>query len=290
MSIIIDGHAIAQKIKDEIAQEIAGTVTVKDDLLTCQRPNLAIVLVGEREDSRLYTKLKEKEASTVGVDTHIYKCLEEISEEDLLEMINFLNKDDLIDAILVQLPLPDRFNTDKIISAMNPQKDVDRFHPDNIKLIAENPCAVKFLPPVFAVVVEILRVIKESIEQKQVCIVSNSDIFGKNLAKVLACQKCQVTVIHPDEENLAQKTAVADILITAVGKPGLIKKEMIKTDAIIIDIGITKRAGHVVGDVDFTDIKDKCAYITPVPGGVGPITIAMTLKNTLTLFQQKNKK
>lgn len=277
---IIDGRILAEKIKDHIAQEIYQ--------LKGLRPNLAIVLVGERPDSRLYVSLKEREAKKIGIDTHLYKCPENISEAELLEMIKCLNQDDLIDAILVQLPLPGGLDADTIIMALDSAKDIDGFHPDNLEKLLSDCEFNGFMPPVFATVLEMLKSIDCDIKNKQVCIISNSDIFGKSLAHVLKCLGAQVETVGADDEKLSGKTGRADILITAVGQPKMIRKDMIKAGAVIIDVGINETDGKVMGDADFEDIKDKAGAITPVPGGVGPMTIAMAFKNTLVAYRNKN--
>lgn len=278
---IIDGKKIADKIKDDIVKEIID--------LKNSRPNLAIILVGEREDSELYVKLKEKEAKRVGIDTHLYRCAGNTSEKEVLEMINYLNKDELVDAILVQLPLPESFDADKIVASIDEKKDIDGFHPKNLEKLlttCNNPEAI--MPPVFGVVLEMLESIKCDIEGKKVSVLCNSEIFGKSLAKVLECKQAEVLVAHPDDKDLNDKTAQADILISAIGRPGFIKKEMIKNEAVVIDIGITKVEKSVKGDADFDDLDGKASYITPVPGGVGPLTIAMAFRNTLDLYKKHN--
>lgn len=270
MSQLIDGKKIAEKIKDNITQEIFKLGT---------RPNLAIILVEGRGDSDLYVSLKEREAKKVGIDTHLYKLASEVKESDLLEIINFLNNDNLVDGILVQLPLPKHLNTDKIIKAINPMKDVDGFHPENLERLKKGESLI--IPPVFGAVFEMLKNINFDIENKEVCILSNSEIFRDNLALMLNNMKAKTKcfpAVNPETKN-------ADVLITALGKPHSIKKEMVKKDAVIIDIGITKDKKSIKGDVDFNDVEDYCSYITPVPGGVGPLTIAMTFQNTLNSYK-----
>lgn len=285
MAKIIDGKKLADKIKDEIVSEI---IKLNGGLSSAtRRPNLAIVLIGEREDSKIYVNLKEKEAKKAGIDTHLYKCPENISEGEVLDMIECLNNDDTIDAILVQLPLPAGFDTDKIIRAIDPKKDVDGFHPDNLAILFKTRNHAGMMPPVFEAVLEMLKSIKYELKGKQACVISNSEIFGKALARVLECGQAKAAAIRADDADLQKKTSQADLLITAVGKPGLIKKSMIKKDAVVIDIGITKKDGKIRGDVDFEDVKNKASYITPVPGGVGPMTIAMALKNTLELYKRR---
>lgn len=284
---IIDGKKLAEKIKDEI---VAAIVKLNNGLLVAdKRPNLAIVLIGEREDSKLYVSLKEKEAKKVGIDTHLYECPENISERAVLDMIECLNNDGAIDAILVQLPLPPGFDTDMIIRAIDPKKDVDGFHPDNLEILFKTCDHDHIMPPVFMAVLEMLKSIDFDLAGKQACVISNSEIFGRGLARVLECRQAKVLTAHADDVDLKIKTSQADLLITAVGKPEFIKQDMIKKGAAVIDIGIAKKDGKVCGDVDFEDVKDKVSYITPVPGGVGPLTIAMAFKNTLELYKKRYK-
>lgn len=277
----IDGKKLAEKIKDDITQEIYS--------FHGYRPNLAIVLVGHRQDSKLYVNLKEKQAKTVGIDTNMYKCPSTISQKDLLETIKFLNKDDTIDGILVQLPLPEHIDTKKIIEAIDPAKDVDGFHSYNLKQLTKKTDDFKIMPPVYAVILEMLNSINYDLKNKQVCLVAKADIFEDNLANILESYEAQVIMTKPNDIKLKEKTKQADLLITAVGKPEYIKKDMIKSNSVIIDIGIKKVKGKVKGDVDFESVKDKVGYLTPVPGGVGPMTIAMAFKNVLGIYKQRHQ-
>ncbi len=276
---IINGKIIAEKIKDEIVQEVLE--------LKGRRPNLAIILVGERDDSKLYVSLKEKAAKLVGVDTHLYKCSAGIKEEELIEMIKLLNKDDEIDAILVQFPLPKNINSDKIVRQIKKQKDVDQFHPDNLKNLRKAYQTNKIISPVFSAVIKVLDKIKFNLKNKVVCLVVNSDIFGKSLAEILKGMGAEVKVIKSSDKKLNKKIIQADVIITAVGKAKLIKKEAVKEGAVVIDIGVVKQGKKISGDVDFENVIKKVSHITPVPGGIGPITVAMLLKNTVALMKQK---
>lgn len=276
MSQLIDGKKIAEKIKDSITQEI---------FKIGKRPNLAIILVKGRSDSELYVNLKEKEAKKVGIDTHLYKMPSEVSEEEILETIKFLNNDKTIDGILVQLPLPEGLDTDKIIKTIEPKKDVDGFHPENLENLKKGNEAT--IPPVYGAVLEMLNDIACDLENKKVCILSNSKIFGDNLATLLNKEDAECTVVTPKDKKLKEIASDSDILISAIGKPSFVKKDVVKKDAVIIDIGITKNGKKVSGDIDFENVEDHCAYITPVPGGVGPLTIAMTFQNTLNRFKRK---
>lgn len=259
---IIDGHKIAEKIKDEITAEIFSHRTV--------RPNLAIILVGQREDSKLYVSLKEKEAKKVGVDTHLYLLSEEANSQELLEIIDFLNKDKNIDAILLQLPLPPQFNTDKIIQKIDPKKDADGFHP-------QKPTYIK--SPVLASVEACLAEIKFPADEKTACILNKSEIFGESLSKLLQDRGFKIC----SKKDILK----ADLIVSARGEANSIKKEMMKKGVAIIDIGISKNNNKTCGDTDITAAREKASYLTPVPGGIGPMTIAYLFKNVLEIFRNK---
>lgn len=274
---IITGKKIAEKINNEVLDELRNNPEMK--------PGLAIVLVGDRKDSEIYVRLKEKKAKELGIKARLLEFSAESEEQDILDRIEELNRDENTHAILVQLPLPRKFDTNKIIKAIDPKKDVDRFHPENLKILLSTCNHGNVIPPVFQVVLEVLKEIDCEIKNKKITIVSNSEIFGKSLGKILSCREGRVENVFPDDEDLIKKTSQADILITAVGKAGLIKKDMIKKETIVIDIGITQKDKKVLGDVDFEDVKNKVSYITPVPGGVGPITVAVLMKNILKLVK-----
>ena len=286
---IIDGKKIAEKIKDGIVKEIQK---LKD------RPNLAIILVGSRADSELYVNLKQKEAKKCGIDTHLYKFDEKTTEEELLQCIKFLNDDEKIDGILLQLPLPQKFDTDKIVSAIKPEKDVDGFHPENLKKINSNlPLLTKeragvrsyIIPPLAGVILEICNGIKCDLKDKKIAILAHSDIFMQGVGNILQQQGTKILPCKYDEKNSPDCTKQADIVITAVGKKHYLNKDYIKEDAVIIDIGIIKDDTGTYGDVDFDSVKEKASFITPVPGGVGPITIACAFRNVLQLYSQKHR-
>jgi len=279
---IIDGKKLAEKIKDEVVAEIVNINN--GDACAVKRPGLAIVLIGKRADSEIYVALKEKEAKKCGIDTHTYKFSEEVEESEIKETIKFLNKDEEVNAILLQLPLPKKFDTDEIVKLIDPKKDVDGFHPKNLEKILNGCPGRDNLPPLIQVVLEIIDSVKVEIKDKDVCVLVNSDVFGDSLKKIFTCQGGKVDIVKIDED-WKSKSKKADILITAIGKKQFIKKEDIKKDALIIDIGITNEDGKVYGDVDMEDVKDVAGFITPVPGGVGPMTIAFALKSALILFK-----
>jgi len=288
MCEIIDGRALADKIEDKIVQEIVKLLVLPND--GNRHPNLAIILVGERPDSKLYVARKEKEATKCGIDTHVYKFAEDASEQELLDCIGFLNRDDLIDGILLQLPLPPQFNTDKIVAAISPDKEVDGFHPDNLKKIyAGEPYQ---MPVLAAVILEILTSINCNLQNKTVALLAHSDIFMNGIGEIL--KQCGAVILpcHYDENsknNLQICTKQADIVITAVGKKHYLTADYLKPDAVVIDIGIIREGDETFGDVDFASASKVASFITPVPGGVGPMTIACALRNVLELYK-KNKK
>lgn len=278
---LIDGKALAEKIKATISKEI--------HTLNGPRPGLAIILVGDRADSSLYVGLKEKQAKTVGIDTHLYRCDDDITQANLISTIEFLNNDPAIDAILVQLPLPDHLDTHTIINTINPAKDVDGFTKKNLELLmseTENQTAI--LPPVYAVIIAMLQSINFSLENTQVALLANSEIFADNLSEVLQRQGGIVTLVEHTTENLQDITLQSDVIISALGKAHYLNSTMIKPGSVIIDIGISYGTdGKISGDVDVSDLDNIEGWLTPVPGGVGPMTIAMAFWNTLQMFKKR---
>ena len=274
--IKIDGRALAEKVKDKIAKEVFELLQQGG-----LRPSLAIILVGQRPDSQLYVSLKEKEAKILGIDTNRYELEENVSEEELLATIKFLNDDITVDAILIQLPLPEHINTDKIMATLNPKKDADGFldnHPDYV------------MSPVLAAVKMMLEDTKIEAGNLSAGALYNSQVFGKALKELLKNYGFNkvVGITGRDASEVKKLSSSVDVLITAIGVPLFIKDNMIKDNAAIIDIGTTRVGNKVCGDVDFDSVKDKVSYISPVPGGVGPMTIAFLFKNVLEIY--KNKK
>lgn len=261
----IDGRAIAERVKDRVARAIYE--------LKPERPNLAIILVGERSDSQLYVSLKEREGKKVGIDTHLYKLPADATQAEILEVINFLNADEMIDGILVQLPLPEKFDTDKIIAAVAPEKDVDGFHPERRDGL---------LSPVLSSILACLDEIKFKAAGQTACVFYNSEVFGSSVKEILEKRGLKIVSV--------EQSAQADLLVTALGKPHEIKKEMIKEGVVIIDIGISPVGDRVLGDVDYEDVKIKAGFITPVPGGIGPLTIAFLFQNVWEIFQKRKLK
>lgn len=276
MEKVIDGRKLADDIKREIKQEINEKKL---------RPNLAVVLVGEDPASQLYVSLKKRACQEVGIDFHEYLLEEDSTEKQILEIIDFLNKDKQVDAILVQLPLPKHIDTDKIISKMDPKKDVDGFHQENIKNFLENQSS--FVPGLALGIFKLINSTGEDLKNKKATIVAKSNILYQPLAKLLNDQGVTTTIVHPGEKELADRCKEADILISAWGKAFAISADLVKDDAIVIDVGTNQVGDYTVGDVDYSEVFPKVKNITPVPGGVGPMTVAMLLYNTVKLAETK---
>ncbi len=274
--IIIDGKKIAQKIRWEIKKEVAR-MNVK--------PGIAVVLVGENPASKVYVSMKGVACEDVGFYSEKYELKDNVSEAELVKLVRKLNADQKIHGILVQLPLPKQFNQQNIITAIDPEKDVDGFHPLNVGMLGTTKD--HFVP---CTALGILHLIKETtpIEGKHAVVVGRSAIVGKPTADLLLNAGATVTICHSKTKDLALHTRQADILVVAVGKPKLITIDMVKKGAVVIDVGITRIDRKICGDVDFENVKKKAAAITPVPGGVGPMTIAMLLRNTLTAAKRSN--
>lgn len=273
---IIDGRKLAEKVKDKIALEVFEAVKNGE-----AHPSLAIILVGSRPDSQLYVSLKQIEARKLGIDTYLYELEETTSEAEIIETIEFLNNDNSIDSVLVQLPLPENINTDKVMAVLNPKKDADGFldnHPSNV------------MSPVLASVKLMLDSTKIKAKDLSAGVLYNSEVFGEALKKLLTGYGFKEVkgVTARDAAAVSRVSETVDVLITAIGAPFFIKAGMIKQDAVIIDIGTTQIGNKVCGDVDFDNVKDKVSFISPVPGGVGPMTIAFLFQNVLSIY--KNKK
>lgn len=274
MAVIINGKELSIKIKHELSKEVK--------LLKSKNvvPGLAVVLVGNDEASKIYVRNKQKSCSEVGIYSEKYELPENTSEEQILNLVEDLNKKENIDGVLVQLPLPKHIDEDKIIDLISPFKDVDAFHPFNVGkiMIGKNG----FVPCTPEGIMEILSSQDISITGKNCVVVGSSNIVGKPMAMLLINQNATVTVCNKYTKNLKEHCKNADILIVAVGKAKLITADMVKTGAVVIDVGINRdENGKLCGDVDFEEVEKIASYITPVPGGVGPMTIAMLLKNTI---------
>ncbi len=275
MPTIIDGKKIAQDVRNEIREETLRLKAEKEIV-----PGLAVILVGDDPASQIYVRGKKNACGEVGFLSKEFRLPADASEAELLSIIEGLNRDDEIHGFLVQLPVPKHIKTDALIEAIDPRKDVDGFHPYNVgKLFSGNPYHKACTP---AGIIELLDRYGIAIEGKEAVIVGRSNIVGKPLIMMLLERHATVTVCHTRTKDLPGVTRRADILVAAAGKPGMISGDMIKKGAVVIDVGINRLdTGKLVGDVAFDDACERASYITPVPGGVGPMTIAMLLRNTL---------
>jgi methylenetetrahydrofolate dehydrogenase (NADP+)/methenyltetrahydrofolate cyclohydrolase len=275
MAIVIDGKAISRQIRAEIKEE-ALLLKEKRGIV----PGLAVVLVGEDAASQVYVRHKENACAEAGFLSRTYRLPVETTEKTLLALIQSLNDDGEIHGILVQLPLPAHISVDAVTEAIDPRKDVDGFHPYNVgRLFSGNPWHRACTP---AGIIELLDRSVIGIEGKEAVIVGRSNIVGKPLALLLLARHATVTICHTRTRNLAEVTRRAEILFAAVGKPEMIRADMVRDGAVVIDVGVNRLAdGRLVGDVAFAECSAKAAYSTPVPGGVGVMTIAMLMKNTL---------
>lgn len=275
MAQIIDGKAISLQIKDEVKEAVAK---LNEDGI---KVSLAVVQVGNDPASSVYVGNKKKACAYCGIESVSYELPETTTEEELLLLIDKLNKDNAINGILVQLPLPKHMNEDLIIQAIDPIKDVDGFHPQSVgALCIGQPGFVSCTP---AGIIELLKRSNVEIAGKECVVIGRSNIVGKPMALLLLRENGTVTVTHSKTKDLKEVTKRADILVVAIGKPKMITKEYVKDGAVVIDVGIHRNENNkLCGDVDFDDVSPVCSAITPVPGGVGPMTIAMLMKNCLT--------
>lgn len=279
MTIILDGKSLADKITQNLKNEVS-----KLD----KKPKLAVILVGDNPASEIYVRNKEKRAVEIGFESLVLPLPKDISEENLLEHIYILNEDENINAILIQLPLPEHINKQRIMEAIEPIKDVDGFTSYNFGRLAlgykpySYPCTPK----------GIIRLLDEyniEIEGKNALVIGRSIIVGKPVSLLLQSRNATVTTAHSKTKNLKELAAKADIIVSAVGKPKFITADYVKENAIIVDVGINRTENGLCGDVDFVNVKEKTSFITPVPKGVGPMTIAMLMENTLELYKIQQK-
>lgn len=275
---IIDGKKVSSHIKDNIAAEVK---MLKNK--TGKTPGLAVVLVGDDPASAVYVKNKNKTCKNIGFQSFEHILPKNTSEDKLLNLINELNNDDQVNGILVQLPLPSHISSKTILVSINPQKDVDGFHLENVgRLVTGNAL---FKPCTPAGIIKLLDEYKIEIEGKNAVIIGRSNIVGKPVSFLLLERNATVTICHSRTKDLPSITRSADILIAAIGKPNFVSLDMVKNNAVVIDVGINRLDGKLVGDVDFASVSKQASLITPVPGGVGPMTIAMLMENTLQAFK-----
>lgn len=275
MANIIDGKAVSAQVKENIRVETEKLKAQGVEI------GLAVVIVGNDPASQVYVRNKEKACETVGFNSFKYALPEETTEEELLALVDKLNNDDRVDGILVQLPLPKHLDDKIIINNIRPDKDVDAFHPVNVGKIMIGEYS--FLPCTPAGVMELIKSTGTDITGKQCVVIGRSNIVGKPMAMLLLHKNGTVTICHSKTKDLAQVCAQADILVAAVGRAKMVTAEYVKEGVVVIDVGMNRdENGKLCGDVDFESVKDKAGFITPVPGGVGPMTIAMLMQNTLT--------
>lgn len=277
---LIDGKATSQKIKDEIKNEV---IKLKQKGIT---PTLAVILVGDDPASQTYVASKQKACLACQMGSVMHKLSANTTQQELISLIDVLNADDSIDGILVQLPLPKHINTNEILRKIDPKKDVDGFCAQNMGALVSGLDG--FVPCTPLGIMELLKQYNINPQGLNALVIGRSNIVGKPMAALLLNAGATITIAHSKTKNLADLSKNADLIIAAIGKANFIKPEMVKEGAIIIDVGINRlENGKLVGDCDFEILKDKCAFITPVPGGVGPMTIAMLLSNTLKSAKER---
>ena len=279
MAELIDGKLVAKEILENLADEI---------LFLGQMPCLAVIIVGQDPASQIYVNLKKKKAMELGFDSIVIEMPETVTQDELLSKIEELNNDKKINAILVQMPLPKHIDSDVVIEKIAPQKDVDCFHPYNVGKIATGnepyvyPCTPKGI-------IRLLEYYDIGISGKNAVIIGRSNIVGRPVAQMLLNANATVTICHSRTKNLSEITKTADILISAAGSAGLVTADMVKDGAVVIDVGMNRdENGKLCGDVDFESVKEKASFITPVPGGVGPMTICSLMVNTFDLYKLQN--
>ena len=280
---ILDGKAVSLKVKE--------SVKVRADELKKfgVEPTLAVVLVGEDKASQTYVRAKEKACNEYGIKSVAHRLSENTTQNELLALINVLNLDDSIHGILVQLPLPKHIDTNVVLAAIDPRKDVDGFHAVNVGKLVSG--LEGFVPCTPLGVMEILKEYGIDVAGLNAVVIGRSNIVGKPMANLLLNASATVTITHSKTKNLKEICKNADLIVAAIGKPFFLKADMVKDGAVVVDVGINRLDdGRLVGDVDFENVAPKCSYITPVPGGVGPMTIAMLLNNTILAAQAKKIK
>lgn len=275
MAVVIDGKKIAAEVRGELKEKIDKMVAEKK-----KRPSLAVILVGEDPASKIYVRNKQRACEEIGIASEVVTLAEDITQEMLEFIINSYAARVDIDGILVQMPLPNGLDGEKALACIPAEKDVDAFHPENVGHIMRGD--YRFLPCTPAGVMELLHRYEISPSGKKCVVIGRSDIVGKPMAMMLLHENGTVEICHSKTVNLKEETLTADILIAAVGKPKFVTADMIKDGAVVIDVGINRdENGKLCGDVDFGNVEPKASYITPVPGGVGPMTVAMLMKNTV---------
>ena len=278
--MIIDGKLQSEKLRKKIKKELEEICQKTKDV-----PKLSVILVGDYLPSQIYVKNKVKKAKEVGIKSEVIKYPETVSEKEILNKINSLNKDKEVTGILVQLPLPKQISQKKIINTIDPKKDVDGFSPLNVGNLASGYDAIVPCTPLGCI--KLIKSVQENLKGLHAVIIGRSNLNGKPMAQLLLKENCTVTILHSKSENIKEECSRADILVAAVGIANMVKSDWVKKDCIVIDVGINKLDDKIVGDVQFSEVKNKVKAITPVPGGVGPMTIACLLNNTLECFKAR---
>ena len=279
--MIIDGKNIAETLRQKLKKEI---IEIKSSFKSV--PGLTVILIGEDPASKIYVRNKEKFSKEIGINSEVIKYPENIEEKEVLSKIIELNKNKKVSGILVQLPLPKHINKQKVIETILPEKDVDGFHPINVGNLSSGydskiPCT-----PLGCLI--LLKEVEKNLSGKHAVVIGRSNLNGKPMAQLLLKENCTVTITHSKTKDLKSQCNKADIIIAAVGKPKLVKGDWVKKNAIVIDVGINKTSDGIVGDIDFNEVSKVARAITPVPGGVGPMTIACLLRNTVECFKRDN--
>ena len=278
MTTIIDGKALAASIRAEIREETSRMRQERGE-----EPGLAVVLASDDPASAVYVRLKEKACAEVGMASYQHNLPSSVTQEELLSLIDRLNKDDRVSGILIQLPLYSHLDSNAALDRVDPAKDVDGFHPVNVGLLSQNLASL--MPCTPAGCMEMLDRYNIPIEGAHAVVVGRSNIVGKPLAAMLLHRNATVTICHSRTRDLESITRQADILVAAIGRPGMITADMVKPGAVVLDVGISKVENKLFGDVDYGPVKEVANFITPVPGGVGPMTIAMLLSNTILAYK-----
>lgn len=276
---ILDGKQLAQQIRTELKQKIT---------LTQASPELAVIIVGNDPASEIYVRSKEKACQEVGIKVETFRLTSDISAEELNELIDLLNNSSAVNGILVQLPLPRHLNPQEILTKIKPEKDVDGFHPLNTGLIIQKQPSA-FIPCTPKGILRLIHTVKQDLSGLNAVVIGRSQVVGLPVSHLLLNENCTVTIAHSKTKNLSEICKKADILIASVGKPEFVTEDFIKPEAIIIDVGINRTNDGIKGDVKYNEASKKASYITPVPGGVGPMTIAMLLENTYEAFLKQNR-
>mgnify|MGYP001330101501 CR=1 FL=1 len=279
--MIIDGKKESALLRQEIKNEIS--LLKKEKNMT---PGLSVILIGDFAPSQIYVKNKEKNAKEVGINSEVIRYPKEVKEAEVLKKIEELNNNKNVSGILVQLPLPNQIDKEKVINAINPLKDVDGFNPINVGNLSSGYQAIVPCTPLGCLI--LIKKVEKNLSGKHAVIIGRSNLNGKPMAQLLLKENCTVTIVHSKTKDLKNECLKADIIVAAVGVPNLVKEDWVKKDSIIIDVGINKIKDKIVGDVYFDALRHKVKAITPVPGGVGPMTIACLLKNTVECFKKLN--